>query len=64
MAGSSDVALVVFVRKNAPEIQYLKTSIDEQQRREFGQLVDTTVHQIETGHFFPTAGSASPRMAA
>ena len=29
MAGISDVALVVFVRKNAPEIQYLKTSIDE-----------------------------------
>jgi hypothetical protein len=35
MAGISDVALVVFVRKNAPEIQYLKTPIDEQQRREF-----------------------------
>ena len=26
--------------KEAPEIQYLKTSIDEQQRREFGQLVN------------------------
>src|SRR5271170_5362698 len=34
MAGISDVALVVFVRKNAPEIQYLKTTIDGQQRRE------------------------------
>jgi hypothetical protein len=39
MAAISGVALVVFVRKNASEIQYLKTTIDEQQRREFGQMV-------------------------
>ena len=38
MAGISKVALVVFVRKNAPEIQYLKTSTDEQQRRELGHF--------------------------
>jgi PD-(D/E)XK nuclease superfamily len=56
MAGIADVALVVFVRKSAPEIQYLKTSIDEQQRREFGQLVETTVNQIEAGHFLPHSG--------
>src|SRR4029077_7874460 len=31
MAGIADVSLVVFVRKSAPEIQYLKTSIDEEQ---------------------------------
>ena len=47
MAGISEVALVVFVRKNAPEVQYLTTTIDEDQRREFGQLVETTVSQIE-----------------
>jgi hypothetical protein len=29
--GISDVALVVFVRKHEPEIQYLKTSISEEQ---------------------------------
>src|SRR6202041_2838129 len=42
MSGIPDVALVVFVRKSAPEVQYLKTSIDEQQRRDFGELVETT----------------------
>jgi hypothetical protein len=61
MAGISDVALVVFVRKNAPEIQYLKTSIDEQQRREFGQLVETTVNQIEAGQFLPHSGIRFPQ---
>ena len=60
MAGISDVALVVFVRKNAPEIQYLKTSIDEQQRREFGQLVETTVNQIEAGQFPPAQRNSFP----
>ena len=61
MAGISDVALVVFVRKSAPEIQYLKTSIDEEQRREFGQLVETTVNQIESGHFLPHSGIRFPQ---
>jgi hypothetical protein len=61
MAGISDVALVVFVRKNAPETQYLKTSIDEQQRRDFGQLVETTVNQIEAGHFLPHSGIRFPQ---
>ena len=54
-------ALVVFVRKSAPEIQYLKTSIDEEQRREFGQLVETTVEQIEAGHFLPHSGIRFPQ---
>ena len=40
MTGISDVALVVFVRKHHPEIQYLRTSISEQQRLEFGHLVN------------------------
>jgi hypothetical protein len=61
MAGISDVALIVFVRKNAPEIQYLKTSIDDQQRREFGQLVEATVKQIEAGQFLPHSGIRFPQ---
>src|SRR5271168_3081816 len=61
MAGILDVALVVFVRKNAPEIQYLKTTIDDQQRREFGQLVETTVEQIEAGLFLPHSGIRFPQ---
>ena len=61
MTGIADVALVVFVRKSAPEIQYLKTSIDEEQRREFGQLVETAVEQIEAGHFLPHSGIRFPQ---
>jgi hypothetical protein len=61
MAGISEVALVVFVRKSAPEVQYLKTTIDEDQRREFGQLVETTVGQIEAGHFLPRSGIRFPQ---
>jgi hypothetical protein len=55
MAGISELALVVLVRKNTPEVQYLKTTIDEEQRREFGQLVETTVDQIEAGQSSLTA---------
>jgi len=51
MTGIPDVAFVVFVRKNQPEIQYLKTSIPEEQRLEFGRLVVATVGQIEAARF-------------
>src|ERR1700677_3053565 len=61
MSGISDVALVVFVRKNASEVQYLKTSIDEHQRREFGELVEATVTQIEAGQFLPHSGIRFPQ---
>ena len=46
-----DVAIVAFVRKRAPEIQYLLASITEEQRQEFGQLVEATARQIETAQF-------------
>ena len=61
MTGIADVSLVVFVRKTIPEIQYLKTSIDAEQRREFGQLVETAVEQIEAGHFLPHSGIRFPQ---
>jgi hypothetical protein len=61
MTGIADVAFVVFVRKNAPEIQYLRASISEEQRREFGRLVETTVGQIETGQFLPHSGIRFPQ---
>jgi hypothetical protein len=61
ISGISEVALVVFVRKHAPEIQYLRTSISEEQRREFGRLVETTVGQIESGHFDSHSGIRFPR---
>lgn len=34
-----EVALVAFVRKCFCEIQYLKTTISDQQREEFGRMV-------------------------
>ncbi len=56
MSGISDVAMVVFVRKRAPEIQYLKTTISGKQREEFGQLVELAASQIEAGQFLPHSG--------
>jgi len=60
MSGIPDVALVVFVRKHMPEIQYLKTSISEEQRQEFGRLVDSAITQIEAGQFLPHSGIRFP----
>src|SRR5205085_631824 len=56
ISGISEVAVVVFVRKHSPEIQYLRTTISDEQRREFGRLVETSVHQVESGHFNPHSG--------
>jgi hypothetical protein len=61
MTGISDVALVVFVRKHQPEIQYLKTSISEDQRREFDRLVATTISQIEAAQFPAHSGIRFPQ---
>jgi hypothetical protein len=61
MTGISEVALVVFVRKHHPEIQYLKTSISEEQRREFGQLVGATIGQIESAQFPSHSGIRFPQ---
>jgi len=61
ISGISEVALVVFVRKQQPEIQYLKASISEEQRREFGRLVETTVAQVENGQFPSHSGIRFPR---
>jgi hypothetical protein len=59
--GISDVALVVFVRKHNPEIQYLKASISDEQRREFAQLVVTTIDQIEAVQFPSHSGIRFPQ---
>jgi hypothetical protein len=61
ITGISEVAFVVFVRKHAPEIQYLKASISEEQRQEFGWLVETTINQIEAGHFVSRTGIRFPQ---
>jgi len=56
-----NVAFVVFVRKRMPEIQYLQTTISEQQRAEFGLLVKETIRQIESGSFLPHSGIRFPQ---
>ena len=61
MSGISEVALVVFVRKHAPEIQYLRAAISEEQRQEFGRLVETTTNQIEAGYFNAHSGIRFPQ---
>jgi len=61
ITGISEVAFVVFVRKHAPEIQYLKASISEEQRQEFGRLVETTIDRIEAGHFVSHSGIRFPQ---
>jgi hypothetical protein len=57
----AEVAFVVFVRKNHPEIQYLRTSISDQQRKEFGQLVATAIDQIQTAQFPSHSGIRFPQ---
>jgi PD-(D/E)XK nuclease superfamily len=60
ITGIREVALVVFVRKHLPEIQYLRATITEEQQREFGQLVESAVSQIEAGQFLPHSGIRFP----
>ena len=55
------MAFVVFVRKHLPEIQYLKATISEEQRQDFGRLVETTVGQLESGQFPPHSGIRFPQ---
>ena len=61
VSGIPEVALVVFVRKQAPEIQYLRASISEQQREEFAHLVETTTGQIEAAEFGSHSGIRFPQ---
>jgi hypothetical protein len=61
ISGIQDVALVVFVRKSVPEIQYLRTSISDEQCREYARLVEMTVKQIESGQFPSHSGIRFPQ---
>lgn len=56
-----EVAFVVFVRKRLPEIQYLRSTISDEQRRVFGQLVEDTISQIEAAQFLPRPGIRFPQ---
>jgi hypothetical protein len=61
LTGISEVALVVFVRKQHPEIQYLRTSISEKRREEYGRVVAATIEQIEAVQFPPHSGIRFPQ---
>ncbi len=61
MTGISEVAQIVFVRKRLVEIQYLRTTITDAQRREFGHLVQNTIGRIESADFLPQSGIRFPQ---
>ena len=61
ITGISEVAQIVFVRKRLVEIQYFRTTITDEQRQEFGQLVEDTVGQIESARFLPHSGVRFPQ---
>jgi len=61
MTGIAEVAQVVFVRKLLVEVQYLRTVITDEQREEFGRLVEGTIRRIESADFLPHSGIRCPR---
>jgi hypothetical protein len=61
MTGIPEVAQVVFVRRRLVEVQYLRTTISDEQRNEFGQLVQDTIGRIESAQFLPHSGIRFPQ---
>jgi len=61
LTGISDVAQVVFVLKRLVEVQYLRTTITDEQRREFKQLAEDTIRRIESAVFLPNSGIRFPQ---
>ena len=64
MTGISEVAQVVFVRKRLVEVQYLRTTITDEQRDEFGRLVMDTIRESNPHSSCPTVASAFRRIPA
>ena len=61
VTGIAEVAQVVFVRKSLVEVQYLRTTITDEQRQEFGRLVESTIRRIESADFLPHSGIRFPQ---
>src|SRR2546421_3702237 len=61
ITGIAEVAQVVFVRKRLVEIQYFQTAISNEQREEFGHLVQDSIQRIESAEFLPHSGIRFPR---
>ena len=52
---------MVFVRKRLVEIQYLRTTISDQQRQEFSEIVHDTIDRIKSAQFLPHSGIRFPQ---
>ncbi len=61
ISGIAEVAQVVFVRKRQVEVQYLRTTITDEQRNEFGLLAEDTIRRIESAQFLPHSGIRFPQ---
>src|SRR5437870_11046763 len=61
ITGIPEVAQVVFVRKRLVEVQYLHTTITDEQRKEFGQLVEDIIRRIESAQFLRHSGIRFPQ---
>src|SRR5712692_2256493 len=61
ITGIADVAQIVFVRKRLVEIQYFRTVISNEQREEFGHLVQDSIRRIEAAEFLPHSGIRFPQ---
>lgn len=61
ITGIAEVAQVVFVRRSLVEVQYLRTTITDEQRQEFGHLVGSTIRRIESADFLPHSGIRFPQ---
>ncbi|HZC24841.1 MAG TPA: PD-(D/E)XK nuclease family protein [Candidatus Binatia bacterium] len=61
VTGIAEVAQIVFVRKQLAEVQYLQTTISDEQRNEFGLLVEDTIRRIESAEFLPHSGVRFPQ---
>ena len=61
ITGIAAVAQVVFVRKRMVEVQYLRTTIRDEQRQQFGHLVEDTIRRIESAQFLPHSGIRFPQ---
>jgi hypothetical protein len=61
ITGIAEVAQVVFVRKSLVEVQYLRTTITDEQRQEFGRRVEGTMRRIESADFPPHSGIRFPQ---
>jgi hypothetical protein len=61
ISGIPDVAMITFLRKSHPEIQYLKAFISDEQRSDYGRTVGTTIQQIESAQFPLRSGIRFPQ---